>query len=186
MKNLILASVCFSAMLLNIQNVQAQTCVTPPSCYSLGYTKTVSQCSGKAMLKCPLDTTKVYCPSYEETLRTYKVGDTYIGKDGVGVGTVVQVDSTGRHGVVAISGGAGDVNTATTTCASRTAGGLNWGIASTTSSCRLDGGESCCGCYLVSSSGTGYCRGTGSGWSSTSSCSDRELKNLGFYCEAAF
>ena len=50
MKNLILASVCLGAMLLNIQNVQAQTCVTPPSCYSLGYTKTVSQCSGKAML----------------------------------------------------------------------------------------------------------------------------------------
>lgn len=61
MKNLILASVCFSAMLLNIQNVQAQTCVTPPSCYSLGYTKTVSQCSGKAMLKCPLDTSMVFC-----------------------------------------------------------------------------------------------------------------------------
>ena len=62
MKNLILASVCFSAMLLNIQNVQAQTCVTPPSCYFLGYTKTVSQCSGKAMLKCPLDTSMVFCP----------------------------------------------------------------------------------------------------------------------------
>jgi hypothetical protein len=61
MKNLILASVCFSAMLLNIQNVQAQTCVTPPSCYFLGYTKTVSQCSGKAMLKCPLDTSMVFC-----------------------------------------------------------------------------------------------------------------------------
>lgn len=170
---------------MSVAPVWAQTCIKTPSCADLGYTKTTTACAGKTILKCPLDTTKVYCPSYEETLRTYKVGDTYIGKDGVGVGTVVKIDSTGKHGVVAISGGTGDANTATTTCAARTAGGLNWGIASTGSSCRLDGGESCCGCYLLSSSGTGYCRRS-DGWSSTSSCSDKELKNLGFYCEAAF
>ena len=169
--------------LMSVAPVWAQTCIKTPSCADLGYTKTEADCSGKTILKCPLDNSQVYCPSYEETLRTYKVGDTYIGKDGVGVGTVVQVDSTGKHGVVAISGGSGDANTATTTCASRTAGGLNWGIASGANTCGL-ASSSCCGCRMLSSSGTGYCQYNQ--WWGESSCNDTQLKKLGFYCEAAF
>lgn len=168
---------------MSVAPVWAQTCIKTPSCADLGYTKTTADCTGKTILKCPLDNTQVYCPSYEETLRTYKVGDTYIGKDGVGVGTVVQVDSTGRHGVVAVSGGSvtsGDA--ATSTCSSKTAGGLNWGLASGASSCKLDKNASCCGCNLISTAGRGYC--SSSSWYEAS-CSGSGIV-LGFYCEAAF
>lgn len=37
------------------------TCATPPTCASLGYTDTVANCSGKKMLRCPFDTSKVFC-----------------------------------------------------------------------------------------------------------------------------
>lgn len=40
---------------------QAQTCATAPSCSELGYTKSASQCSGKTILYCPFDKTKVFC-----------------------------------------------------------------------------------------------------------------------------
>ena len=39
----------------------AQTCVTPPSCETLGYTDTADKCDGDAMVKCPFDTSKVFC-----------------------------------------------------------------------------------------------------------------------------
>ena len=42
-------------------HVLAQTCVTPPTCESLGYTKSESDCAGKQALKCPFDNTKVFC-----------------------------------------------------------------------------------------------------------------------------
>ena len=48
----------------------AQTCVTPPSCETLGYTNTANQCNGTAMVKCPFDQSKVFCRS------TTKVCDT--------------------------------------------------------------------------------------------------------------
>lgn len=42
-------------------DARAQTCVQAPSCSQLGFTKSVSQCSGKNMVKCPFDVTAVYC-----------------------------------------------------------------------------------------------------------------------------
>ncbi|MBQ9731959.1 MAG: hypothetical protein IJV97_02595 [Alphaproteobacteria bacterium] len=41
--------------------ISAQTCTAAPSCADMGYTKTVSDCSGKTTLKCPFDLTKVSC-----------------------------------------------------------------------------------------------------------------------------
>ncbi len=41
--------------------ISAQTCTAAPSCADMGYTKTVSDCSGKNTLKCPFDLTKVSC-----------------------------------------------------------------------------------------------------------------------------
>ena len=38
-----------------------QTCAIPPTCESLGYTMSEADCEG-AVIKCPFDTTKVYCP----------------------------------------------------------------------------------------------------------------------------
>lgn len=37
------------------------TCAAPPTCAQLGYNQSVSDCSGKKMLKCPFDTSKVFC-----------------------------------------------------------------------------------------------------------------------------
>ena len=45
----------------------AQTCVTPPSCETLGYTDTADKCDGDAMIKCPFDTSKVFCRSVPTT-----------------------------------------------------------------------------------------------------------------------
>ena len=41
--------------------ISAQTCTAAPSCADMGYTKTVSDCSGKTTLKCPFDLTAVSC-----------------------------------------------------------------------------------------------------------------------------
>ena len=56
----------------------AQTCATPPTCESLGYTLTASQCTGRTVLKCPLDTSKIFCVSAAEageTTECSNVGD---------------------------------------------------------------------------------------------------------------
>ena len=68
---------------------------------------------------------------------TYKVGDTYV-KDGVALGTVVSVDSTGQHGQVAIARGSVDgLTNAAPICNSLTAGGLLLGLANKTDTCKL-------------------------------------------------
>ena len=177
---------------MSVAPVWAQTCIKTPSCADLGYTKTEADCSGKTILKCPLDNTQVYCPSYEETLRTYKVGDTYIGKDGVGVGKVVQVDSTGKHGVVVSSSAvAGTQAEVSQTCAGKTTAGLSWGVADANLlSEALDTGgiADMRSCYWVASgfcavgdNYVNYCNyPSGPCLNVTSSSS------LGAYCQAAF
>ena len=40
----------------------AQTCATPPSCETLGFTKSETDCEGLEALKCPFDQSKLYCP----------------------------------------------------------------------------------------------------------------------------
>ena len=37
------------------------TCATPPTCASLGYDQSASDCAGRKMIKCPFDTSKVFC-----------------------------------------------------------------------------------------------------------------------------
>ena len=101
-------------------------------------------------------------------------------ENGIGIGKIVSVDSSGLHGIVVIAGGTGDGATATTTCAARTAGGLNWGLASGDNACKIDRGASCCASNLRSSSGTGYCTSY-DGWHNAYGSGE-----LGFYCEAPF
>ncbi|MBQ8661419.1 MAG: tail fiber protein [Alphaproteobacteria bacterium] len=50
-----------AVLLVTAAEASAQSCTTAPSCSALGYTKSVSQCSGKAMIKCPFDTALVFC-----------------------------------------------------------------------------------------------------------------------------
>ena len=60
--SLVLAAFSF----ITPSHVQAQTCVTPPTCESLGYTKTIANCDGHDFLKCPFDTSVGYCDSGNE------------------------------------------------------------------------------------------------------------------------
>ena len=112
---------------------------------------------------------------------TYKVGDTYV-KDGVALGTVVSVDSTGQHGYLSISGGIGTASDANAQCNAKTAGGLNWTIASGTRTCKTLSSTSN-GCIYHSGDGTGDCF---SGWRTNpySGCTGTET--LVFACEAPF
>ena len=178
---------------ISVAPVWAQTCIKTPSCADLGYTKTTTACAGKTILKCPLDTTKVYCPSYEETLRTYKVGDTYIGKDGVGVGTVVQVDSTGKHGVVvsssAVAGTQAEVSQA---CAGKTTAGLSWGVADANLLSKALRENNTGSCYWVAN---GFCAVGAKyiNWCNSNAASSfnpctavTSRSSLGAYCQASF
>lgn len=56
-----LTALAFSAMLTS--TAQAQTCTTVPSCSTLGYTKSASDCSGLDYLRCPFDQSKYFCTS---------------------------------------------------------------------------------------------------------------------------
>lgn len=108
----------------------AQTCVPPPSCDTLGFTKTAADCEGKTILKCPFDTSKVYCPGVEEQTKSYALGDTYYA-DGVAVGKVIKLDcatgDTCSHGIVSTVGTrSGTYEEASQGCASMTAGSLTW------------------------------------------------------------
>lgn len=53
--------------LLGFSTQTMAACVTLPSCYELGYTKSVSECEGHDYLKCPFDQSRGYCDLSTET-----------------------------------------------------------------------------------------------------------------------
>ena len=132
MKKSNLITVSAAVLLLSVQSAVAQVCTTPPTCDALGYTKTEADCSGKTILKCPLDQSKVYCPSADEisSSGTYKVGDTYY-KDGIAAGVVAVVTDGGLHGIIVSQNTVPGKSVAEVqrSCSSKTTGGLEWGIA---------------------------------------------------------
>lgn len=182
MKKSNLLTTAAAVMLLTAAPVWAQTCIKTPSCADLGYTQTAADCSGKTILKCPLDNTQVYCPGYEESLKTYSKGDIYYDERGIGIGTVFSVDSTHRHGIVGVSGGKGTPSEATAVCSSKTAGGLNWSFATGDVTCYIlsPSGMS----DLNSSSGDGYC--SSGRWTSSSATNCKGDVSCGFACQAPF
>ena len=74
MRNILLASAAAPALLYALPS-QAQTCTAAPDCATLGYTKTASQCSGKAYTRCPFDTSKYACDT-PTTTKCYELGFT--------------------------------------------------------------------------------------------------------------
>lgn len=44
----------------------AQTCTVPPTCESMGYNKTAAQCGNLATLKCPFDSSKLFCTAFTD------------------------------------------------------------------------------------------------------------------------
>lgn len=103
--------------------------------FSTGKDMTDCSLSSNGIMRCVNTLAKIAGDTTPTT--TYKVGDTYV-KDGVAVGTVVSVDSTGQHGQVAIARGSVDgLTNAAPICNSLTAGGLLWGLANKTDTCKL-------------------------------------------------
>ncbi|MBQ9731594.1 MAG: hypothetical protein IJV97_00705 [Alphaproteobacteria bacterium] len=54
-------------ILMASTSLAQDSCIVRPSCADMGYTKTVSDCSGKTTLKCPFDLTKVSCEDDTQT-----------------------------------------------------------------------------------------------------------------------
>lgn len=61
MKKYILTTICSALLAGSSATANAASCTPTPSCDSLGYTKTASQCSGMPSVKCPWDTAKMFC-----------------------------------------------------------------------------------------------------------------------------
>ena len=201
MKKSKLITVSAAVLLLSVQSAAAQVCTVPPTCDALGYTKSAADCSGKTILKCPLDQTKVYCPGYEETQRIYKVGDDYIDSNGLSIGTVVKIDETGRHGVVVTSRGGATADEASEACLSFNAGGLMWSLAEGKYACKVKGSDNgdspgdgyyyvdgCKVCYVRTASGPGCCpKNTFKvGMASSQAITCSPSQSLAIYCQALF
>ena len=139
-----------------------------------------NSCSTKGVIRC-VNTLANLANGTTPTPTTYKVGDTYV-KDGVALGKVVEVDSTGQHGYIAISGGIGTASEANMSCNSKSAGGLNWGLSSGRRTCKILTDRSH-GCIYHSGDGTGDCR---SDWRTNPYGDCKGTEVLGFACEAPF
>ncbi len=164
--------------------------------YLVFATGKTDNCSNGAVLRCVNTLAKIA----GGTTTTYKVGDTYV-KDGVALGTVVSVDSTGQHGTVALSGGSATATDASLACSAKTIGGLNWTLASGEHACLIvknAGTLSDCGyssfakitCGMHSTSAPGACNN--SKWNvcanatgaKRTSCAATDV--LSYVCEAPF
>ena len=62
MRKELIASLSMLGSLAASGAAAAQTCATPPSCETLGFTKSETDCEGLEALKCPFDQSKLYCP----------------------------------------------------------------------------------------------------------------------------
>ena len=68
LKRILGASFAFAAFsFVNPTPANAQSCAVAPTCESLGYTKSESDCGSQDILRCPLDTSKVICLSSQSS-----------------------------------------------------------------------------------------------------------------------
>lgn len=70
--------VSLAALAFSFSNLAlAQSCAVPPTCESLGYTKSASDCGSLATLKCPFDSSKMFCTAYtdENGKKVAEIGD---------------------------------------------------------------------------------------------------------------
>ncbi len=62
LKRILGASFAFAAFsFVNPTPANAQSCAVAPTCESLGYSQTAEDCNGRYALKCPFDTSRVFC-----------------------------------------------------------------------------------------------------------------------------
>ena len=165
--------------------------------FSTGKVVSFSSCSLQGVIRCVNTLAKIAGGTTPTT--TYKVGDTYV-KDGVALGTVVSVDSTGQHGTVAFSGGSATATDASLACSAKTIGGLNWTLASGEHACQIvknagildDCGYSWAAitCGMHSTSAPGACNNnkwnicTNATGNKRTSCAATDV--LSYVCEAPF
>ena len=143
--------------------------------FSTGKDMTDCSISSNGIMRCVNTLAKIAGGTTPTT--TYKVGDTYV-KDGVALGTVVSVDSTGQHGKLAISrGSTTSTSEASTLCNGMTAGGAIWGLASCPHACQITPG----GTFYTSDCGYCSCVGTSDYCYSGSSSGSK-----GVVCSAPF
>lgn len=143
--------------------------------FSTGKDMTDCSISSNGIMRCVNTLAKIAGDTTPTT--TYKVGDTYV-KDGVALGTVVSVDSTGQHGKLAISrGSTTSTSEASTLCNGMTAGGAIWGLASCPHACQITPG----GTFYTSDCGYCSCVGTSDYCYSGSSSGSK-----GVVCSAPF
>lgn len=123
---------------------------------------------------------------------TYKVGDSYV-KDGIAIGTIVSLDSSGQHGTLAFNAGSATATNATSICAAKNTGGLAWALATGPHACTLlknvgYKGSSSFTCAVHVSEGRGACQNStyynGIGVYGNRYCDATDL--LSIVCEAAF
>lgn len=123
---------------------------------------------------------------------TYKVGDSYV-KDGIAIGTIVSLDSSGQHGTLAFNAGSATATNATSICAAKNTGGLAWALATGPHACTLlknvgYKSSSSFTCAVHVSEGRGACQNStyynGIGAYGNSYCDATDL--LSIVCEAAF
>ncbi len=87
-KNIIAGAMLSCGAAFSFSEVQAQTCVMPPSCEELGYKQTEADCKGlDVVLKCPTDMSKMAC-----------LGSS-VSQD-VSLGSILYGDGTVASGVV--------------------------------------------------------------------------------------
>lgn len=143
--------------------------------FSTGKDMTDCSISSNGIMRCVNTLAKIAGGTTPTT--TYKVGNTYV-KDGVALGTVVSVDSTGQHGKLAISrGSTTSTSEASTLCNGMTAGGAIWGLASCPHACQITPG----GTFYTSDCGYCSCVGTSDYCYSGSSSGSK-----GVVCSAPF
>lgn len=182
-KNIYFSGLLGLTALLSANTALAQTCVNAPDCAEIGFTKTTADCEGKTILKCPFDTNQVYCPGYEESTKTYSVGDTYY-KDGVAAGVVAVVTDGGLHGIVVNGNSVAGTSTAEVkaACAAKSTAGLEWGIATCSNYNKV---KKTINATVDEFFAEGGCLYSTSGCIFDSSISSRCKENGGF-CQAAF
>lgn len=61
MKNYIMLALFTAVLSTSATSAEAASCTATPSCDTLGYTKSASQCNGMPSIKCPWNTSKMFC-----------------------------------------------------------------------------------------------------------------------------
>lgn len=69
-------------------------------------------------------------------LKIYQVGDSFV-KDNLVIGTVVAINDSGHHGIIAFNAGSATKDDAASICNNKNTGGLIWSLASGEHACTL-------------------------------------------------